>query len=80
MSAKEDALQLRELAKHPGWAVLTRHAEKRIHALQRRLIDGKASDYPEYRALAAHAAGMLEVFDIPDRVQNAADQEGTGSA
>lgn len=71
---REHAHQLHELTQHPGWVILTREAEKKIHALQRRLIDGKAADYAEYRDWAAHAAGMLEVFDIPERVQRAAEE------
>jgi hypothetical protein len=69
----ERAHQLRELTLHPGWPVLVEMAEQRIHALQRELIAGKAADYAEYRSKASMAAGMQDVFALPERALRMAE-------
>ena len=47
----------------------------RITGVQRRLIDGKAASFEEYKEWAGRIKGVLEVFEAPDQLQESVRKE-----
>lgn len=41
----------------------------RTTGVQRRLIDGKADSYEQYKEWAGWVKGVLDVFDAPEKLQ-----------
>lgn len=70
----EQAHQLRELTKHPGWAVLLDYAQfKIINPQQAKVNDGNVADLAEYKKLAGFLQGVRRAVNIPVEVGTLAD-------
>lgn len=65
----EDAHQLQELTRHPGWQVLTRLSGKDIEAWQTRMNSGKFKSLEEYKFCAGWLDGARQLLDVPATVQ-----------
>lgn len=69
----EQAHQLRELTKHPGWAVLVDFMEIRMRGDKLKVLNGKCVDLDDYRKLTGSLQGIHAVLDAPKIVQELAD-------
>ena len=70
----EQAHQLHELTKHPGWAILVDYAQfKIINPAQRVVNDGNVADLAEYKKQAGFLQGVRRAVNIPVEVEALAD-------
>ena len=69
----EQAHQLNELTRHPGWAVLVDYMETRMRGEKLRILNGKCTDLDDYRKMSGLLLGVHAVLDAPKVVQEIAD-------
>lgn len=71
----EQAHQLNELTKHPGWAILMDYANYQVMApVKKRILnDTNIVDIAEYKRIAGFVIGVHRALDIPKEVQALAD-------
>jgi len=65
---QERAHQIRELAKHPSWALLTDYCSTVINAKNRFLLNGGAKTIEDYRADAGWISGAMFVLNAADHL------------
>ena len=70
----EQAHQLHELTKHPGWPILVDYANDQImRPMKYRVLnDGNIPELAEYKKLAGFLMGMHRALDIPAEVEKLA--------
>ena len=69
----EQAHQLHELTKHPGWEVLVDYCNVVMAPVKRRLLNDSGVDtLDEYKKLSGYLAGMHRVVDVPAEVETLA--------
>lgn len=75
---QEQAHQLQELTKHPGWAVLEDYAVRSPFGTATRqtgLLNGGAKSYDDYQKQTGWLSGVYFVLHAPQRVRELADDK-----
>lgn len=70
----EDAHQLHELTKHPGWDVLVRRTLEWMRADKQRVLDGTVSGLDDYKKMTGKFVGAHFVMDLPETIRANADR------
>jgi len=65
----ERAARIRELTEHPGWVFLNDYVIARTTKLQQRVLLGRCENERDYAASTGRIAGMLEVLNAPETLQ-----------
>lgn len=71
----EQAHQIRELTKHPGWVVYEDWLKHRILGEQRSLLAGNVTDIQEYKLRAGLIRGVTMALTAADDTQTLVDNE-----
>ena len=71
--AIEDAFQLDELQKHPGWVIYTRYLREWLEQHEARLMSGHIDDLQEYKLVAGRTDGIRQALQIPEAAQKKVD-------
>jgi hypothetical protein len=74
----EQAHQLEELTKHPGWAVLEDFALRRpggSATMQSRIVNGNCESIDDYKLGVGYLKGIHYVIDAPQTVKRMATDE-----
>jgi hypothetical protein len=71
----EQAHQIRELTKHPGWAVYTDWLIHRMRGEQEALLRGNISDIQDYKLKAGTVRGVSMALSAADDTQMLVDNE-----
>lgn len=66
---QEQAHQLEELTRHPGWPVLVDFMETISRAAKLRVLNGKLMSVEEYKSVTGELIGIHKVLDAPSVVQ-----------
>lgn len=61
----EQAAQIEEMTRHPGWVYMVDYLIRLTTSMQTRMFEGKCSDIEEYRYLAGKIAGLRTAMDAP---------------
>lgn len=68
----EDAHELHELTKHPGWKVLERRALEWMRADKAKVLDGIVVDLAEYKRMTGKFVGAEFVLRLPEMIGESA--------
>lgn len=69
----EQAHQLDELAKHPGWPVLVDFMLTKMKKDKGRVLDGTVKEYSEYQKLTGYFHGVHDTLDAHETVARLAE-------
>ena len=68
----EQAYQLNELTKHPGWAILVDFMLTKMKTDKQRVLDGVVTNLDDYKKLTGYFQGAHAVLNAPETVEKLA--------
>lgn len=72
---QEQAHQLNELTRHPGWAVLVDFMETISRAAKLRVLNGGIDNLDAYKSITGELVGIHKVLDAPSVVRGMVEEE-----
>lgn len=72
---QEQAHQLRELTRHPGWAVLVDFSFERMKATKQAVLNGNVADIEKYKQHTGWLRGIHDTLDAAAAVEAMVDGE-----
>lgn len=71
---QEDAGWIQDLLASPGWAVLTRHVNQKQLTSQREIVQGRCTDFEDYKSRVSFTDGMEFVTTLPSAIVTRMEQ------
>lgn len=71
---QEQAAQIQELTRHPGWEFLADYIIALTTKQQQYVLTGRCTDERDYARRTSYVKGMLDVLEAPSKLQQQVDR------